>query len=325
MPSNERRTALRREVTANVPESPGVYTWTGAAGETLYIGKSRNLRRRMLSYLSPRATAIDSRTRHLGYAIESFSWRPAAGELMALLLEDALIKEHRPRHNERQRDYLERRYLLLTHDPFPACLVVEGEGARAGTLFGPFKDRYFVADLIELVTEWFGLRACAEPVPSRQSARYDLGQCPGPCRGAITVEAYGRRVALARAFLEGEELWLGRRIADAMEEAAAALRYERAAELRETLGMVARFCERQRFLGRFRAGDIVVEEPAFGLTYRFARGAVAEVRAASGDAIVVPAELAAPPADPSFVLDRGNVVFGWRGQHAKAGAAPGAR
>jgi len=325
MPPNERRLALRREITATVPESPGVYTWVGAAGETLYIGKSRNLRRRMLSYLAPRATAIEARTRHLGYAIDSFEWRPAAGELMALLLEDALIKQHRPRHNERQRDYLERRYLLLTHDRFPACLVAEGAGARAGTLFGPFKDRYFVAGLIELVTEWFGLRACADAVPSRQSARFDLGQCPGPCRGAITAEAYERRVALARAFLEGDDTWLGRRIADAMEEAAAALRFERAAELRETLGTVARFCERQRFLATFRAGETVVEEPTYGLTYHFAGGAVAEVRTATGGAIAVPAELMAPLTDPCFVLDRGNVVSGWLRQHATAAAGPGAR
>lgn len=191
--------------------------------------------------------------------------------------------------------------------------MVEGEGARAGTLFGLFRHRYFVAVLIELVTEWFGLRAPSPCLPAR--ARATISASARARAGAITVEAYGRRVALARAFLEGEEAaGPAHRRCDGGSRLAA-LRYERAANFAKRSHGVARFL-RAAALG-FRAGDIVVEEPAFGLTYRFARGAVAEVRAASGDAIVVPAELAAPPADPSFVLDRGNVVFGWRGQHAR--------
>ena len=88
---------------------------------------------------------------------------------------------------------------------------------------------------------------------------------------------------------------------------------------------MARFCERQRFLGTFRAGEVVVEEPTNGLTYHFASGAVAEVRTATGEAVAVPPELTAPLTDPCFVLDRGNVVSGWLRQHATAAAGPGAR
>lgn len=311
MPSPELRLRLRAEVNATVPESPGVYAWLGASGEPLYVGKAVNLRRRMLSYLAPRAAAPESHIRHLAHGIAAFAWRPAAGELLALLLEDALIKRLEPRHNERQRDYRERRYLLLTSDAYPACLVVEAAPPRPGTLFGPFKDQYFVAELIELVREAFGLRACTDRDPFRRNARYDLGQCPGPCRGAVTRDAYGEAASRARAFLGGDETWVAARLAASMSAAAEELRFEDAAGLREQLAFVARFCARQRFVTAFREGAFTVDEPRFGLTYHFERGALAELRAAGGEALEVPPELREPPCDPRFALDRANLVREW--------------
>ncbi|MCC7363156.1 MAG: CoA transferase [Dehalococcoidia bacterium] len=219
MPLNDRAAELRAQINRAVPESPGVYTWLGAAGEPLYVGKSRNLRRRMLSYLTPRHAAPDARMRHLTYAIDAFQWRPTSGELLALLLEDALIKQVLPRHNVQQRDYGERRYLLLTGDAFPAVVVAES-ARRPGALFGPFKDQYFVADLAEFVGEWFGLRSCQDPVPFRRSARFDLGRCPGPCRDAVSVGDYASSVAAATAFLDGEGAWISQRLSAAMEVAA---------------------------------------------------------------------------------------------------------
>ena len=94
------------------------------------------------------------------------------------------------RGTARQREYLERRYLLLTEDPYPTCLVVEDRLPRPGRLFGPFKDQYFVSDLISLLTDEFGLRACQDRQPFRRSAEFDLGTCSGACRSAITTAEY---------------------------------------------------------------------------------------------------------------------------------------
>ena len=314
MSFDKRRQELRREINAAIPESPGVYVWLGAQGEKLYVGKSRNLRRRMLSYLTPSAGRIDARQRHLSYSINSFAWRRAEGELLALLLEDALIKQYEPRHNDRQRDYRERRYLLLTDDPFPACLCVDAVAPRPGRLFGPYKDEYFVAELIDFLCDSFELRACPDRDPFRRSARYDLGRCAGPCRDAISVAEYADRVAQASAFLDGDETWLRARLAGQMHRAADELRFEEAASLRERLAFTQRFCARQRFLARFGEGPSSITERRYGLTYRFERGSVDAITRDSGAAVPVPDELSARLEDRRFVLDRANVIHDWCGR-----------
>lgn len=312
-----KRARLRAAVQASVPERPGVYTWLSAAGERLYVGKSRNLRKRMLSYLVPVAARPDARTRNLVSGIDRFEWQETTGELMALLLEDALIKRFEPRHNERQKDYRERMYLLLTDDAFPACVVTDGCSGRAGTLWGPFKDEYFCRDLRAILTDDLGLRACTDAEPVRKSARYDLGQCPGPCRGAISAEQYGSTVSAVRAFLEGDATGVVATLAAKMDEASAALQFERAALLRDRLEFCGRFATRQRFFRQFREGRLVVRDAAAGLIFDFDQGTIARASARTGELVHVPPELVHPPADPRAFLDRANILYAW-------GSTPGA-
>jgi excinuclease ABC subunit C len=308
---DEDRRKLREAVSENVPEAPGVYVWLGADREPLYVGKAVRLRRRMLSYLAPSQTDNRSRRRHLAFSIRAFEYRETAGELAALLLEDALIKQLRPRHNVRQRDYLERRYLLLTNDPFPTCIVVERDLARPGKLYGPFKDQYFVADLIALITDEFGLRACQDRQPFRKSARFDLGVCRAPCRDAVSIAEYSEITCRVRAFLDGEERWIVGRLTAAMECAAEALRFERAAEAKERLALCRRFTGRQRFIRAFRESAIPATEPRFGLAYRFERGALVKLTHQAGILLPIPEELAHSPEDARFALDRANLVHSW--------------
>lgn len=307
-----KRRELRHTVQATVPERPGVYIWLSATGERLYVGKSRNLRRRMLSYLVPAAARPDARTRNLVSGIDHFAWRETTGELMALLLEDTLIKRFEPRHNERQKDYRERMYLLLTDDPFPACVVTDGTSGRAGTLWGPFKDEYFCRDLKSILTDDLGLRACIDAEPNRRSARFDLGQCPGPCRGAVSAAAYGERVATVRAFLEGDATRAVATLNAKMEEASDALQFERAGALRDRLELCGRFATRQQFFRRFREGELIVRDDAANLTFVFELGAIASLREGDGEPLDVSPELAEPPADPRAFLDRANILYAWR-------------
>lgn len=311
MPSDEARTQLREAVASGVPEAPGVYTWLGGEGEPLYVGKAVNLRRRMLSYLAPSQLDPRSRMHHLCASIRGFRYREAPGELAALLLEDGLIKQLRPRHNTRQRDYLERRYLLLTDDQFPTCLIVEDRLPRPGRLFGPFKDQYFVAGLIEILTDEFGLRACPDRQPLRRSARFDLGVCSGPCRSAIAAPDYSRIAGRVESFLLGDGTWIAAHLQSAMKQAADDLRFERAAEARERLAFCRRFATRQAFIRAFREGEVLTEEPRFRLTYRFDRGGLAALCDHAGNQVPVPPALADPPRDPRFALDRANLVYSW--------------
>ena len=312
MPANSDRKTLMAAVRRDVPERPGVYTWLDASGAPLYVGKAVNLRARMLSYLSPGETAFGARQRRLAFSLHAFRFRETEGELLALLLEDALIKQLWPPYNERQKDYLERRYLLLTEDAFPTCLVVEPGSERPGTLYGPFKDRYLAAELLAIVTDDFGLRACPDPRPHRRSLRSGLGLCSGPCREAISPESYAEIAARVAAFLGGDEVWIAERLHGQVAGATEALEFERAADLQSRLDFCGRFAERQRFLGGFRGGEIEIIEPSSGLIYRFFRAALAAVTRRDGTRVPVPAEVAERPDDPREVLDRANVVYDWR-------------
>jgi excinuclease ABC subunit C len=265
----------------------------------------------MLSYLVPGQLRPDARQRHLVAGIQRFEWEETPGELMALLLEDALIKEYQPRHNERQKDYRERRYLLLTADCFPACLVVEEPGGRAGTLFGPFKDEYFAAELRALLTDAFKLRACMDREPHRHSARYDLGQCLGPCRGLVDAGEYGMVVRRVREFLEGDAGWVCAELGAAMAEASDCLQFERAAALRDSIGFCERFAARQRFFHEFEGEAFVVDEPRAGLRYEFCRGALAAATLGTGEPVAIPNQLRTQESDRRLLLDRANVVYAW--------------
>lgn len=324
MPAGNHRLELRAAVRAQVPDSPGVYTWLGRDGERLYVGKSRSIRRRMLSYLAPGQLSLDSRTRHLAFAIEAFEWRETRGELMALLLEDTVIKRLNPRHNERQKDYRERSYVLLTGDRFPACIVQRAESDRPGTLFGPFKDEYFSRDIVDLVTGVFGLRVCRDPEPFRHSARYDLGTCPGPCRGAISEADYAAMADRVRAFLDGDSKWITEQLTTSMLAAGNALRFEEAARLRDQLDFCRRFCARQRFFKAFESGAVVVEEPALKLCYRFEAGLLCEVRDDASACLEVPVELAASVSDRRLLLDRANLVYAWIARRKVEAGSPAA-
>ena len=313
--------ALRARVRREVPAAAGVYLFRDEAGNPLYVGKSVNLRERMLSHLAAHQTDPASRNRHLAFSIHDFEVTVAAGELAALLLEDALIKQLRPRANTRQLDYAENCYVLLTTGDYPTCRIVESNERGAGELFGPFRDRHFAADLLAIIHRYFGLRACADRAPFRRSARYDLGSCSGPCRDAITPEAYAIIVGRVEAFLRGEGAWIAGTLAETIGSAAGRLAFEEAAVLRDTSAFCRRFTRRQRFAEAFKHGRVeVVERGTAGRSYRFERGAVARIEA-GGQAVAVPQELSQPPADERFLLDRAHLVYDWlnRGRGAVRG------
>ena len=319
MDAAERRRELRQAVREQVPACPGVYSWLGPDGECLYIGKSRNLRARMLSYLTPANARPDARQRHLVSAIRRFEWHTTAGELMALLLEDTLIKERNPRHNERQKDYRERRYLLLTDDPFPTCLVVEAPSHRRGTLYGPFKDEHFAADLRTLLTDTFGLRACSDREPFRHSARFDLGQCLAPCRGMSDASPYAAIVRRITAFLAGDASWVEAKLSAEMAEASEHLQFERAAATRDSLAFCQRFTARQAFFRAFESETMTVGERASALSYEFAAGTLSAAHTDRGEPLAIPPQLEQPITDRRLLLDRANIVFAW----LKAQKSPG--
>lgn len=327
------RGRLAREVRETVPRAPGVYAFLDAHGQLLYVGKSVNLRRRVGSYFAPDPLTIEPHLGRLVSSIRGFAWWQTQSELLALLLEDAMIKEQLPPLNTRQREFAENRYLELTEDEFPACLIVEhADDFRSRDVFGPLKDEYYAATLRAILHEALGIRTCGEPEPVRRCLDHDIGRCSGPCRGAVEPGEYRERVALARGFLRGSGEKLLERLVAARDGAAAAKRYEEAGRLQDAIDTCRRYEAQQRFADRFMAGESRLHCPADGIEYRFENGALVAPRvvvvargqskhgltwnapgfdpeAAGRHAAAALRE--SPSADRRFLTDRTRIVCSW--------------
>lgn len=268
--------AMRRAILTTVPEAAGVYLFYDRYDLPTYVGKSVNLRRRMASYFQP-AGPTEPRVRSLRFGTHRFEFRVVATELLALLLEDALIKQLNPDHNKAQRRLEDFRYLEIPPAGEPPRVVTSpSDPAHA---YGPFRNRFFAEELADVVERWL--------LPDR---------------------------AAAARFLEGDAAPLRRVLEVAMQRDAAAERFERAAELRDLFARFERFCERQRFVRRFATSVITVTD-AEGATYTFEAGGLRHVEGRR--ALELPSELAAPPADPRCLADRAAIVEAARSRGAR--------
>lgn len=234
--------ALRDRV-ARLPRKPGVYQWKDAAGAILYVGKAVNLRDRVGSYLDP-ATAKGTR---LLQDVADVDYIAVRTEKEALLLEQTLIKLHRPRYNVRLTDDKQYPYLKLTNETYPRLLKVHRREDDGATYFGPFPDgtgAFFVAQaILELVP----LRRC-KTLPKEKCLYYDIGKCIAPCIAACTDEEYQALVQEVTDLLAGKQTHLVARVQEALDQAAGEQRFEDAARLRDQLHGLRSVMERQHMV-----------------------------------------------------------------------------
>jgi len=219
-----------------LPEEPGVYRMLDQRREVLYVGKARNLRRRVKSYFqrkpdSPRIQAMVVQVR----AIECTITR---SEAEALVLEHNLIKQLKPRYNVLLKDAKSYPYIQLTHETFPRLCLYRGDRSEPGDYFGPFPHVRAVHETIQQLQRAFRLRDCTDAVfrhRSRPCLKYQIGRCSAPCVGLVDAQQYAEQVREAKAFLRGENEALIERWQKEMEQAAARLAFERAAVLRDRI------------------------------------------------------------------------------------------
>ncbi|MEZ3116292.1 excinuclease ABC subunit C [Halobaculum sp. MBLA0147] len=230
--------AKLRERAAAFPTDPGVYQFL--AGETvLYVGKAVDLRDRVRSYADPRSARIArmvERADTLDYAVTDT-------ETQALLLEANLIKRHSPRFNVRLKDDKSYPLVQLTAHPVPRIEVTRDPDEGA-TVFGPFTSVGRVETVVKALRETYGLRGCSDheyDTRDRPCLDYEVGLCTAPCVDEIDSETYAEDVTSVRRFLEGETGILADPMERAMEAAAAAQEFERAANLRDRLDVVRAF------------------------------------------------------------------------------------
>ena len=220
-----------------LPARPGVYRMLDPAGAALYVGKAKNLRKRVNAYTRP--GRLPPRLHRMIAETQSLEVITTHTEAEALLLEANLIKEHKPRYNILMRDDKSFPYILLTDDhDWPQLLKHRGAQNRKGEYFGPFASAGAVNRTLLTLQKVFPLRSCSDAVfasRTRPCLQYQIKRCSGPCVGRIDAGAYDEIVGQARAFLSGKSRGLQQRLSRQMEAASQALEYEAAAVYRDRI------------------------------------------------------------------------------------------
>ena len=218
------------------PSSPGVYRMIDAKGDVLYVGKAKNIRKRIIAYGRP--TGYDPRIERTIAATAALEFVSTATETEALLLEANLIKRLRPRFNVLLRDDKSFPHILITADHWaPQILKHRGARTREGNYYGPFASVWAVNRTITALQRAFLLRSCSDGFfesRTRPCLLYQIKRCSGPCTRAIDFVEYGELVREANAFLSGKD-----ELAAEMEKASAALDFERAAIYRDRLAALS--------------------------------------------------------------------------------------
>jgi excinuclease ABC subunit C len=242
--------ALRERVRASAADRPGVYRLIGPQGEVLYVGKSKRVRTRLLSYF--RCEFPQEKGARLLRESADVEWEYTPNEFAALLRELRLIKSLRPRFNVAlKRDARHYAFIKIGGGAAPRLMVVRGPtGDDSAIYYGPFIGAVQLGDSLRELSDVLGLRDCTHDRKMRFSdqrelfalpprtpgcIRFEIGKCLGPCIAACSAADYSARVALARAFLEGRDDGPLDALRDDMSASADRLEFERAASLRDKL------------------------------------------------------------------------------------------
>jgi excinuclease ABC subunit C len=242
-------------------KKPGVYRMIAANDDILYVGKARNLKNRVTSYF--RASGLQAKTMAMVAKIVRIEVTATQSETEALLLEQSLIKQERPHYNVVLRDDKSYPYIYLTeHKDYPRLTFHRGAKKKGGRYFGPFPSAYAVRDSLNILQKLFQLRHCDDSYfknRSRPCLQYQIQRCSGPCVGLIDAQEYRDDVDLAVMFLEGKSQAVLDIFKSKMEQAASALKFERAARIRDQITHLRKVQESQYVHGE--GGDVDI----FGL------------------------------------------------------------
>lgn len=251
-----------QERVALMPKKPGVYLLKDSWGEVIYIGKARELKKRLSSYLKDSGES-SRKTSILKEELADFDYLITYNEMEALILEANLIKKYQPRYNIRLKDDKTYPYIKVTvQEEYPhieKTRLVEGDKAL---YFGPYTSVKVVESTLDLMQELFGLRSCHGKLARKRKGRpclnYHLNLCIGPCKGEITREEYQEAVQEAILFLEGRQGTLKMNLQARMKRLSKDLKFEQAALLRDRIKALEEITKRQQvFFPAYVEQDVV--------------------------------------------------------------------
>ncbi len=230
-----------------LPNSPGVYRMLNVRGDVLYVGKAKNLKKRVAAYTKPEAQSY--RIARMISETTEMIFISTASETEALLLEANLIKRLKPRYNVLFRDDKSFPNILLRTDhAYPQILKHRGARSREGIYFGPFAAAAAVNSTLNTLQRAFLLRSCSDAVfegRTRPCLLYQIKRCAGPCVGRIDEAGYSELVAQAKDFLTGKSRAIQESLADDMHRASESMDFERAAQLRDRIRAMSQIHARQ--------------------------------------------------------------------------------
>lgn len=237
-----------------VPESPGCYIFRDSEGTILYVGKAKNLKKRVSSYFQK--SDHDTKTTALIRHISTLDFIVTTNEVEALILENNLIKENQPRYNIDLKDAKQFAYIELTDEAYP-CIRIARKATSKGSFFGPFvsaAERDYVYSVVKKV---FRLRTCKN-LRRRACLRHHIHTCSAPCLGTVTTEEYGKQVSGAILVLKGRGPELTRRLQEEMRSRSESLDYEGAMVIRNQINALERLGQRQDVVRPTRTEEDII-------------------------------------------------------------------
>ncbi|HVH62149.1 MAG TPA: excinuclease ABC subunit UvrC [Candidatus Dormibacteraeota bacterium] len=250
---------IKRRLQA-VPDSPGVYMFRDKKTQVIYVGKALRLRDRLRSYFTP-GYADAGRIAELMQRAVDFEFVTTANEVEALVLENNLIKNYRPRFNIRLKDDKNYLYLKLpVTEEFPRVHYSRRVQKDGALYFGPYTSAQSLRSTVKSIRQLLPFRTCSDEIFRQHKVCLDfhIRRCPGPCEGRISSEDYKKRINEVALFMEGRSDLLVRELRERMQSSADRLDFENAARYRDQLQSIERIADRQRVLTRARDDEDIL-------------------------------------------------------------------
>src|SRR6478736_4516097 len=248
---------LLKEVVQRLPDSPGIYRYYNDIDELIYVGKAKNIKKRVTSYFN-KNTGVNRKTLKLVSEIKKIEYTIANSEFDALLLENNFIKQNQPKYNILLKDDKTFPYICILKEPFPRIIYTRKYIPKQGEYFGPYSSVAAMKNVLELARKLYSIRTCSlllnenniQQKKFKVCLEYHLGNCKGPCEGLQDEKSYLEEIAQARNILKGNLSIVEDTFSTRMKEASEKMEFEKAGVYKHKLDLLEKFQSKSLVVNR---------------------------------------------------------------------------